>query len=856
MENKVNRILFLLFIIFFGTLVRAQKTGITLDIKNKTILEVMHILEKDYALKFIYSSDKINVSKEISMHVMNASIENVLKKIFISGSVLWQVRDHTVLLYPNPDQHYTMSGYVREKGTGELLIGVMVGTNPVKAGCVTNAYGFYSITIPEDTFDILFLYLGYNKYVIKDMILQENISLDITLENASTLNDILVKANLKSIQRSLNSFEIPTLKINEIPMLLGEKDIMRYMMLLPGIQKGNEGSNYLYVRGGGMDQNLVLMDDATIYHAYHLFGISSLFSGNELRRAEIIKGGFSAKYGGRLSSVVDLSLKDGNRERVAAEASFGVISSKLQIEGPIQKNKSSFFISTRRSYISEVSGMLAKNYEEAFNYNFYDLHAKLSFELNAKNRLILSGFMGNDFLSNKQGSIDKNDGIGWNNKASTIRWNHQYNGRLFSNTSLVYSYYNTQIGVKDNSSASGVGSGIQDYSIKHDMDYLLPGYSRWRFGLGSTRHTYTPKAYLSYSDSFVNYKESKITDYIAWDNYAYAEFDYQPNKKWKTVLGLRLSNFISGSKFYLRPEPRINSEYDFGHGWYIHANYSLMNQYTHLVSSSGFGIPSDYWLPASDGVKPQQSHLISFGFNKNGISHLPLNISVAGYYKYIYQMVGLKDGTSLLSILPVPGMNNLISNWNELITQGRCVSYGTELMLSKEGDHFSGWLSYTLSKTSLQFDDVNRGNTFPATYDRRHDFGIYLSWFSGKHFRVNSSWIYGTGNAVSLPVSVYFPAKHEINSGMGFMFPILDYDSKNAYRMAAFHRLDFSLQYISVIKKYWMSTIELSVFNVYNRANPYYYQLSNENAEGTGKLLLKQISFFPVMPSLSWTLKY
>ncbi|MDP1725898.1 MAG: TonB-dependent receptor [Bacteroidota bacterium] len=856
MKNKVTRVLLLFFFIFSGFLVRAQTSGITLEIKNKTILEVMQLLEKDYALKFIYSSDKIDVSKEISMHIINASLENVLKKMFVSGSVLWQVRDHTILLYPNPNQLYTLSGYVREQGTGELLIGVMVGTNPVKAGCITNAYGFYSITVPEDTFDILFLYLGYKKYIIKDLVLHENTGMDITLENASTLNDILVKANLKTTQKSLNNFEIPTLKINEVPMLLGEKDIMRYIMLLPGIQKGNEGSNYLYVRGGGMDQNLVLMDDAIIYHAYHLFGISSLFSGNELRRAEIIKGGFSAKYGGRLSSVVDLSLKDGNREKLGVEASLGVISSKLQVEGPLQKNKSSFFISTRRSYISEVSGFLAQNSEEAFNYNFYDLHAKLSFELNAKNRLILSGFIGNDFLSNKQGTIDKNDGIGWNNKATTIRWNHQYNGRLFSNTSLVYSFYNTLIGMKDNSSASNVGSGIQDYSIKHDIDYLLPGYSRWRFGLGSTRHTFTPKAYLMYSDSFTNFEQSKITDYIAWENHVYAEFDYQPNKKWKTILGLRLTNFISGPKFYLRPEPRINSEYDFGHGWFVHANYSLMNQYTHLVSSGSFGITSDIWLPASEQVKPQQSHLFSLGFNKNNMLQLPVNISMAAYYKYIYQMVGLKDGTSLLSILPIPGFNNLLNNWNELITQGKCEAYGTELMLSKEGDHFSGWLSYTLSKTNLQFDDVNRGISFPATYDRRHDFGIYLSWHSGKHFRINSTWIYGTGNAVSLPSSVYFPVKHELYSGTGFMFPILDYESKNAYRMAAFHRLDVSMQYISVIKKHWISTIELSVFNVYNRANPYYYQLSNENADGTGKLLLKQISFFPVMPSISWTLKY
>lgn len=843
-----------LFFCITTTTLLAQHANISLKIKKQPIAGILTEIEKNYHYRFAYSMDKIDLTKTKSLTIKNGTIEQTLNQLFYNTNIAYQISGTNVALFINPNATFTISGYIREAGTGELLIGALIDTKPNKVVTTSNAYGFFSITLPTDTYEISFSYLGF-KNQLKKLVLDENIQLTVLLNASSNLSEVLIKGSQNNYQRTLNKVEIPLKEVADIPMILGEKDPVKYLMLMPGIQKGSEGNSYMYVRGGGPDQNLILIDDAVIYNAYHFLGLSSLVSGSELRSAELIKGGFSSKYGGRLSSVLNMSLKDGNREKFGGEASMGILASKIILEGPIVKNKSSFMFSGRRSYIDQISKVL-DNVNGELNYYFYDVHGKIATDLNKKNRLIISGYAGYDNFSTTTDN-PTGEGITWGNYAASIRWTRQYNTKLFSNTSLTYSNYSNKInmgaiGFNSEQTISTIRSSVIDKGLKIDFDYIPNPKHHIKFGGGYTQHELNPTTTIEDLTNRTTVKNG--TPYFADDASMYIESQTQITNKWTIIPGIRFSYFKTNTG-YFRAEPRFNTIYQLPRNWNINGSYSLMNQYMHLVPLlSNFGLPSDLWVGSNNDIKPQRGHIITAGVLKKSIKNRPFSFGIEGYYKIITDVTAMKEGASLFQLLALNANGPQVSNVSDLLTQGKSKAYGIEFVVKKESKKLSAQLSYTISKTEMEFTTINRGEKFAASYDRLNDLGIFVSYKTNKHFSFALTWIYGTGSPITLPVSEFIPVSGIPGQGA---FPVYYYDSKNNVQLKAYHRLDVSFQYTHTIAKTIISNIELSLFNTYNRRNPLYYRIEYvDDGNGNGKRVLKQTSLFPIIPSLSWTLKF
>jgi hypothetical protein len=855
-----KQLLILLWIWTIPTLY-AQQQRISLNVSAQPLSKVIKQLTDSNGLQFAFSSDQVDLSKMITLSFQNLVLEEGLHRIFSNTGIAFIIHRNAVTLYRDESYRVTISGHIREKGSGELLIGVIVGADPPKAGAVSNAYGFYSLSMPPGEYILLFNYIGFQPFS-KKIALRSSQNIDIELSPATDLEEVTVKADVESGLK-VNAFAIRLQEIREIPMILGERDVLKYALLSSGIQKGNEGNSYLYVRGGGPDQNLILIDDAVIYNAYHFLGLASLFSGSELRNAELIKGGFSSKYGGRLSSVLDMSVKDGNRDRFGLDATIGVISSRLMVEGPIVKNKSSFIISARKSYIDKISGWVSKDQSTVLDYGFYDVHAKISTDIGKKDRLMLSAYIGQDaFKTNPEQNIEaKDDGIKWGNHTASLRWNHQFSGKLFVNTSLSNSYYESRTAYAETDGLSllnnsrAISSAINDYTLKTDIDFFLGSSHRFRFGGGYTKHFFSP--ITSYHDYVADTSSIKDQSYSADEAFGYAEWGFKISPKWTLTSGLRFS-YYKNNKAYARAEPRINLAYNPGKNWVLTSSYSVMNQYMQLIptSSIGFGLPNDIWLSSDENLSPQQSQIVALGITKKNIANGLFSFTAEGYVKRMNNVVSLRENASLFQVLYSAYFGTNIDKWSELTTQGSGQSYGMEYMIRKEGKHFQGMLSYTLSKTMLHFETLNAGNPFPASYDRRHDLGVFISYRTNKHWKFSTNFVYGTGNAISLPVGEYYTFNTSLASSLAPSYPLFDYEHKNNYRMKPYHRLDISIQYLHLIAQKVESTIEFSIYNVYNRANPFFYQLEQEpTPNGKVKNVLKQVSLFPIMPSISWSLK-
>ncbi len=767
-----------------------------------------------------------------------------------------------------PVRKHTISGYVREKGSGELLINVTVYLPQLKTGTVTNTYGFYSLTLPADSVELVFRCVGYQSEARK-LLLSQDTELNISLASGViSLNEVTVMGKSRpkvSESPQMSVVEIPIQQIKEIPALLGEKDVLKVLQLMPGVQKGSEGNSGLYVRGGGPDQNLIILDDATVYNAYHLFGFFSLFNGDALKSVELTKGGFPARYGGRLSSVVDMNMKEGNKEAFHGEAGIGLISSRLTLEAPLVKGKSSFLISGRRTYIDALLYPFLPK-DEKFGYNFYDLTTKVNYDFGRNNKLYLSGYFGRDkFFGRTEDKDQKSEtGIGWGNATGTLRWNHLFNNRLFANTSLIFSNYRFRIYAldedKDSKYELEYKSGIRDFAFKYDLDYLPNPQHTIRAGLQTTFHRFTPSA-LVIKDSDINQFDSKIKTINALESGLYMEDIYQPNSRLTINAGFRLSHFLNAGKNYLNPEPRLTGAYKLREDLALKASFATMNQYIHLLSNTGIGLPTDLWVPSTGRIVPQQSNQVALGIAKD-FTERNLALTVEGYYKKSRNVIGYKEGASFL-LIDDPNSADQVS-WEDNITRGQGWSYGVEVLLQRKVGKFSGWLGYTLSWTQLQFDELNFGRKYYARYDRRHDISLVGIYHLSEKITLSGTWVYGTGNAITLPLAEYQASNHypgkpnpvSNNGGYFYTRNANDYGAKNDFRMAPYHRLDLGIQFHK--KKSWGErTWELSLYNTYNRKNPYFYYAGSEDAgNGTSRNVLKQITIFPVIPSFSYSVKF
>ncbi len=774
-----------------------------------------------------------------------------------------------VLLFLSPfslfaqKERITISGYIREKGSGELLPGVNIFIPGLNKGTVTNNYGFYSITIPEGYKKINYSFVGYQTVNINTDTIRNRV-INVELSSGSALREVEVVGTASdkvSNNTRTDYISVPVNQIKEIPALLGEKDVFKTLQLLPGVKKGQEGTSGIYVRGGGPDQNLVILDDATVYNVNHLFGFFSIFNGDAIKSVELTKGGFPSRFGGRLSSVVEMTMKDGNKEKTSGEAGIGLISSRFTLEGPIKKNVSSYLISARRTYIDALIRPMLTSEERPVMY-FYDLNAKVNYDFGYNNKLYLSGYFGRD----KFGANDNYDdskwssGIYWQNATGTMRWNHLFSNKLFANTSFIFSNYVLSIYEKDSYKQDNVwqnyslkyNSGIRDLSLKYDMDFHPTAGYLIKMGAISTQHQFKPSA-LVVKDSespLSNTNNKKL--YNSLESAVYMENHLTIQNLFQINGGARFTHFIADHKNYFRFEPRLSLNYQFLKNTSAKASYADMNQYVHLLSNTGIGLPTDLWVPSTGRIAPQHSRQISAGVAHDMVKQ-KLTFTVEGYYKTMQNIIGYKPGANFL-LLDDPESSKDF-DWQDNTITGQGKAYGIEMMLQRKTGRLSGWIGYTLSWAKQQFDGLNNGNWFWAKHDRRHDISVVGIYELSKRVTLSGTWVYSSGNAYTMPVGEYYPKSNNmLRSSLfssSYYSTTTDYGKYNNARMGAYHRLDLSISFRKQ-KKHYLRTWELGLYNAYSHQNPFFYVL--EEDKGVNKLY--QYSLFPAIPSISYNIKF
>ncbi|MCB0514807.1 MAG: TonB-dependent receptor [Chitinophagales bacterium] len=760
----------------------------------------------------------------------------------------------TFYLQAQNNTRFTISGYVNDADNGESLIGVSIYNNMLKQGTVTNAYGFFSLTLPQGTHELVFSYVGYETHT-ESITLNQNITFNLNLQAAQEeLQEVVIKANSFQEKIATTQMSVEQLSMKEaklLPALFGEVDIIKTLQLKPGVTSGGEGSSGIFVRGGGADQNLVLLDEAPVYNPSHLFGFFSSFNSDAVKSVDLYKGGFPAEYGGKLSSVIDVKLNDGNNKKFSGTGGLGLIASRLTLEAPIVKEKSSFIISARRTYVDIFTRAINKasedkeDYSPIPNYYFYDLNLKANYILSDKDKIFISGFLSRDIFS-----FDVDDfsiDFGWGNRAATARWNHIFNPRLFLNTTFTFSQYDYKISNSIDIFSFDLGSGIEDYTLKVDFLYAPSAKHNIKFGGSGIHHTFDVNRINTNSEdgSFDIHLGSTLNGV---ETGVYISDDIEISDALKINTGLRWSGFANDGKFYHGLEPRFSARYAFNEKVSAKISYARMFQYVHLASSSGASLPTDVWYPSTKIVQPEISDQVA-----GGVSFLlgdKFLLSNEVYYKWTQRQIDFKDGAELFTS----------DNLAEEFVFGKGWSYGNEFYIEKTEGRTTGWIGYTWSKTWRQFDAISQGRKFPARNDRRHDISIVIMHQLKPKLSISAAWVYNTGIAYSLPVGRYY--LQDISGAPAQIVPI--YPDRNSFRMPAYHRLDLSMVW-KFTPQWGESDLSFSVYNAYNRRNAYFIyfeektetvNINGEPEEITTGFSAKQVSLFPIIPSITWNFKF
>lgn len=750
----------------------------------------------------------------------------------------------------------TITGYIEDEGSREKLLGATAFEINHALGVVSNTYGFFSLNLPVGPVEVHFSYIGFQSQVLR-FDLQQDTFLTIRLSAGTMLEEVEVTANrTEHIAESsqMSSVDVPIDFIRKVPALLGEVDILKVIQLLPGVQSGGEGQSGFYVRGGGPDQNLILLDGVPVYNASHLFGFFSVFNAESVKDVTLIKGGFPARYGGRLSSVLDIGLKEGNMKEFHSALSLGLVASSAMVEGPIIEDKVSFIVSGRRTYIDVLARPFFDESDGDGGYFFYDLNGKVNWKISDKDRIYWSIYTGRDKFY--FGNNEKYDGVSyeddgsfyWGNITSALRWNRLWTKNLFSNTTLTYSdytfgtrneYLETEEGRTISEQRLSYDSGIRDWAARMDFDYIPSSNHTIRFGGGAIAHTFRPGIFDLVNNSETESFSAKLgqANIPAVEWFLYAENDSRIGPALKVNYGLHHSGFNVGSKTYLHLQPRISARYLLKKDLSLKASFATMRQYINLLSNENIGLPTDLWLPATEKVKPQDSWQTAIGLAQDWRGY---EISVEAYYKSMTNLVAYREGSSFFSF----------DDWQGRVTQGNGTSRGLEFFFQKKTGQWTGWLGYTLSKTDRQFEDLNLGRPFPYKFDRRHDLQIVVNYQRSERFDIGATWVYGTGNAVSLAAETF--AYQGPPNGSNFWSSTIDnIEDRNNFRMQAYHRMDIGFNFHKVRKSY-KRTIAFGAYNLYNRRNPFF--LFTDNVDGQVKL--KQASLFPFIPFISYNIRF
>lgn len=750
-------------------------------------------------------------------------------------------------------QNFTISGTIKDQSNGETMIGVKIYPLENKsAGAISNEYGFYSLTLPEGQYNLIFSYMGYSTDTLvidlKQNISENHIMSDKTIQAIAEVSVSAVKENDNLTNTDIGTIQLDLKDIAKIPIIFGEKDILKTIQLMPGVKSGGEGNSGFFVRGGSADQNLILLDEAPVYNASHLLGFFSTFNSDALKDVSIIKGNSPAQYGGRLSSVLDVKMKEGNNQKFSASGGIGVISSRLNIEGPIVKNKGSFFISGRRTY-ADAFLKLTKEYKNNSLY-FYDINAKANYRLNEKNRIFISGYFGRDVLG-----FNKTFGIDWGNQTATLRWNSLISSKLFSNTSVIYNAYNYKIKITNDGGDFNVNSSITDWNLKQGFKYYANSKNTIEFGFNSIHHDIAPSR--GSSNSGTTSTQNKASRY-SWENAIYANNTFKATSRFTLDYGLRLSSasLIGGDtyniydkgvlkdsvvlasgkigKTYFNIEPRLQFSFLLNEKGSLKGGYARNTQNLHLLSNSTSGTPTDQWIGNSYNIKSEISDQVSLGYFRNLLDH-KYEFQVETYYKSLQNQIDYKNGADIQSVADVE---------SELL-YGKGRAYGLELMFKKNTGKFTGWVSYTLSKTERKIEGINDDNWYNARQDKTHDLSVVAIYDISKRWSISGLFVFSTGNAATFP-----SGKYEVDGQS-----VLYYTERNGYRMPNYHRLDIGATYTKEHKRKYESSWNFSIYNVYGRQNAYTITFAPSKTDAS-KIVATQTSLFRWIPSITYNFKF
>lgn len=738
----------------------------------------------------------------------------------------------------------TVSGTVTDKENGELLLFVSIYDEETGIGTVTNEYGFFSLTLPGDSGSINIEFLGYKVKKIK--VNKENInSLDFSLKKEST-EIAVVELNFKRTPQEeihnstqMSAIKIPIKDITNIPSIGGETDIIKVIQLMPGVQKGSEGGTGMYVRGGDVDQNLVLLDEATVYNIGHLFGFFSVFNQDAIKDMTLYKGAFPSKYGGRLSSVLDIKMQEGDNQKIHGKGGIGLLSSRLMLEAPIRKNKGSFMIAGRRTYIDQVfkwvGGLLP--------YYFYDVNAKFNYKINEKNHIFFSSYIGNDVLNFNQSDV-KDDGIfnfGFTlgNITGALRWNQIINDKTFANYSLFHTNFDYNINGKVETNSLYISSAINDYGTKLDFEHFKSTKHTFKFGGTAVYHEFRPNVINTQGGEIEDILESDRGDLLGtFETGVYFQDVYKPDSsKWEFRSGVRLSSVILKDKFFGGIEPRLSAKYELNKNSNLKVSYSNMRQYMHLVSSSTVALPTDLWYPVTKDVKPQTSHQFAAGYSYF-VKKIKTHISLETYYKYMTNLTEYKEGANLF----------LNSNFEEDLLQGSGYSYGAEVLIKKDEGNWNGWIGYTLAWSYRDFDELNEGDIFFAKYDRRHNFSIVQNLKLGKRWSLGAVWVFSTGSKFT-PQTGLYAMPNASSTGIDW---IPQFAKRNSVSMSPTHRLDINFVWKSKSTKKFIGEWHFGAYNLYHRASP----MRVEVASTDNGYKYVQPGLFGFIPSIAYNFKF
>ena len=874
-----TRIILLVVVSFLYTLgAYTQTTPISINIKDVTLKEITNQIEQKSNYSFVFNENlNMQQKKDISIH--NKSMPEALTQVFGGTGISWQIVDSHIIL--SKAKMITISGYVVDAKSKETLIGATISDKRSKANSSTNSYGYYSIQVMPDSVQMQVSYIGYKPstkifYALSDTTINFGLK-----ESISELQNVTVY-NTKPLSRVGNTIELSGSEIKSSAATFGENDILKTLQTMPGISSGFEGSSGMYVRGGSPDQNLILLDGTPIYNTGHMWNLFSVLNGDAVKKATLYKNNFPARFGGRLSSVLDIRFKDGDMQRFHANATIGLYTARVNVEGPILKNKTSYSISVRRSYIDTYLRIAQKSSPGTDVVYMYDINAKINHKFSDRSRLYLSYYSGRDKQSNMDESLSytystntsnsattlkseiKNN-YSWGNDILSLRWNYVFNNRLFMNASVAYNKYNYKYSSQSNQIYEELKqgynllkkSGIKDWQSSVDFDFQLNNNHYLRFGTGFILHQFNPETHGYKLNNLGESNENWNSKYFLHEKINgtemsfYGEDEFSITEKLKANLGLHLSIFNVQNKTYTRLQPRASVSYQLLPDLVVNASYSRMNQYVNLLSNSTVNDPTDLWVPITKNLKPMSSDQFAAGLffdKKNGY-----NFSIEGFYKKLDNILEYKDGLA---------WKDLFTSWEENIEPGKGKSYGVELLAKKYNGRFTGWLGYTLSWNNRRFPTINKGRQFPAKHDSRHNINITANYKLSKKIDLSASWVYSTGTRATLPLEQYqvLPqinnVAHQRSSsyynGLYYSYYLnsINYvGERNNYKMSDTHHLDLEMRYQRSARKIWT----FGVYNVYNRVNPY---TATVGSNDSGKPVVIEIALFGIIPSVSFTYKF